>query len=114
MAYFFLLILTLASEGVIAYLFGFREKKDQLNIALINGTTHPLFVSTVYSASLPIWTQKVEMGIFIFFLEACVVVIEFLFLRWLYPKKEILFLFLVSLVMNGSSAFIGSWIFLRN
>ncbi len=111
MAYAITLLVTLLIEGVVVFLFGFRTAVDQIRIALISGITHPLLYLSLMFLEAFRWRGMADIEGAILILEGCVVAVEFLLLLWIYPKKRKMFLFLVSLSMNGASAFIGFFSF---
>ena len=97
------LITTLVIETMIAFIIGIR-KKDILNIVLINFITNPLIVSlTVYFGfNYGIKAEKIAIIV----LEILVLITEgFLYSKFLEYKK--INGFIISLILNFSSYFIG-------
>lgn len=94
------LLFTILIELIVALILGVRDKKDILNIILVNTMTNPLLVSvTVYITYNRIFNRIV-------ILELLVVIIEgFTYKKILNFKK--INPFVLSLILNASSYFIG-------
>ena len=111
MSYLFALALTLLIEGAVVFLFGFRSIRYQVSVALVNGITHPLFHLILLLSATPLLRTLSDIILVIGMLEGVIVMVEFFFLAWLYPKKKKIFLLFVSLCMNTASALAGFFIF---
>ena len=111
MAYFIALALTLLIEGAVVFLFGFRTIRDQLQVALVNGMTHPVFHALILLIGTADWKGVPDMAITLLIFEAIITVAEWFLLSRLYPEKEKLFLLLTSLCVNAASAAATSLIF---
>ena len=98
------LILTIIIESAAAFLFGVRNKKDFLNILLINVITNPLVVTTEVAVGMLFGNGTAE--IFEYFVEAAVVLTEGLFYRKFLRYKKINPI-LLSFILNGLSYLIG-------
>ena len=100
------LILTILIEGLIAFILGYR-KKDLLNVILVNIVTNPIVVT------IPVYFN-VKYGVFernisLIILELLTLFIEgFIYFKCLKRKK--INPFLLSLILNFSSYFIGIFI----
>lgn len=98
------LLLTIFIEVIVGILIGIRNKKDILNIVLVNILTNPLVVS------IPIYVL-VKYGynyqiISLVILEVLTVIIEgFIYFKVLIYKK--INPFIISLILNLSSYLIG-------
>ena len=98
------LICTIIIEVIVALILGVRDKKDILNIVLVNVVTNPIVVS------LPVlmlvkYGYNVRM-ITLVILEIITVIVEgLIYLRVLKYKK--INPFLISLILNASSYLIG-------
>jgi hypothetical protein len=98
------LVCTIIIEVIIAYILKIRDKKDILNIILVNIVTNPIVVS------LPIlmlvkYGYKVRLNTLIF-LEILTVIVEgLIYLKVLKYKK--INPFIISLILNLSSYLIG-------
>lgn len=97
------LLFTILIELIVALILGIRDKKDILNIILVNTMTNPLLVSvTVYITYNRIFNRIASIII----LELLVVIIEgFTYKKTLNFKK--INPFVLSLILNASSYFIG-------
>jgi hypothetical protein len=107
--YLFALLLTLAIEGAVAWLFGFRQGRSQLAIAMINCLTNPaLNLLLLILAWLGV---EVHLPLVIL-LEILVVVVEWRLLVYVFgaPKRR---LFILSLLANAASFLAGIWLFWR-
>ena len=102
------LILTIAVELTVAWLFGLRSKKELLTIVLVNVITNPLlnYLLMVNSHFRLISQTKVLM----LFLEAGIVIVEWRLLVWALAQKANKMLAL-SAVMNASSFIAGLLLF---
>lgn len=91
----FAMLITIASEVIVGFLFGFRKKRQVISIILVNLITNPLM-------NFFILTEHAMNGfsfIEVVFLEVIVILVEWLLLFFALkepPKK----LFILSLVMN--------------
>ena len=98
------LIITLIIEIIIAFIIGVRNKKDFLNITLVNVLTNPLVVSISIYINIRYGLELRDM--WIIFLELSAFIIEgIIYYKVLNYKK--INVFVVSLILNGSSYFIG-------
>ena len=97
------LFFTILIELIVALILKVRDKKDILNIILVNTMTNPLLVSlTVYITYNRIFNRILSVII----LELLVVVIEgFTYKKVLKFKK--INPFILSFILNASSYFIG-------
>lgn len=97
------LLFTILIELIVALILGVRDKKDILNIILVNTMTNPLLVSvTVYITYNRIFNRIASIVI----LELLVVIIEgFTYKKILNFKK--INPFVLSLILNAASYFIG-------
>lgn len=97
------LFFTILIELIVALILKVRDKKDILNIILVNTMTNPLLVSlTVYITYNRIFNRILSVII----LELLVVLIEgFTYKKVLKYKK--INPFILSLILNASSYFIG-------
>lgn len=94
------LILTLLIEGFSAFIIGIREKKDLLNVALVNCMTNPIVVVSTVLVGL-FFGREVRIPVEIIE-EISVVIIEgFVYYKVLRFRK--INPFLVSLILNGIS-----------
>lgn len=100
------LSLTIIIELSLAVILGIRDKKDILNIILVNVMTNPLLVSlTTYITYNRIFNRI----LFIIIMEVLVVIIEgFTYKKILKFKK--INPYVLSLILNASSYFIGELI----
>jgi membrane-bound ClpP family serine protease len=101
------LLLTLAIEGCVAWLFGFRRRRSQLAVAMINVITNPvlnllLLVLAYLGLDVTLWL--------IFPLEVVVVAAEWGLLVYAFgdPKGR---LFVLSLLANAASFLAGILLF---
>lgn len=97
------LFFTILIELIVALILKVRDKKDILNIILVNTMTNPLLVSlTVYITYNRIFNRTLSVIV----LELLVVLIEgFTYKKVLKYKK--INPFILSLILNVSSYFIG-------
>lgn len=97
------LLFTILIELIVALILGVRDKKDILNIILVNIMTNPLLVSvTVYITYNRIFNRIASIVI----LELLIVIIEgFTYKKVLKYKK--INPFILALILNFSSYFIG-------
>lgn len=97
------LFFTILIELIVALILKVRDKKDILNIILVNTMTNPLLVSlTVYITYNRIFNRTLSVIV----LELLVVLIEgFTYKKVLKYKK--INPFILSLILNASSYFIG-------
>lgn len=100
------LLSTIIIELLLALILGIRDKKDILNIILVNVMTNPLLVSlTTYITYNRIFNRI----LFIIIMEVLVVIIEgFTYKKILKFKK--INPYVLSLILNASSYFIGELI----
>ena len=101
------LLLTIIIELVVALILSVRDKKDILNIILVNVLTNPVVVMTQTILYIN-YGHNIEM-IGIIILEIFVVFIEGLIYKKTLEYNEIN-PFLLSLLLNASSFFIGELI----
>ena len=101
------LILTIIIELIIGIILGVRDKKDLLNILLVNVITNPIVVSIPILIYL-YYGYKYEI-ISLYVLEILTVIVEgFIYSKTLKYKK--INPFLLSLLLNLSSYLIGELI----
>lgn len=100
------LLSTIIIELLLALILGVRDKKDILNIILVNTMTNPLLVSLItYITYNRIFNRTVSIVI----MEILVVIIEgFTYKKILKFKK--INPYVLSLILNASSYFIGELI----
>lgn len=99
------LTLTVIIEIVLAIVFGLREKKDIINVILVNFITNPI-VSTV-PFFFNIFYGLYYRNIVLFILEILTVIIEgFVYNKYLSFKK--INPYMLSLLLNVGSYFIGN------
>lgn len=101
------LLLTILIELAIALILGVRDKKDVINVILVNVITNPVVVMSQILLYLK-FGYKIEM-IGIIVLEILVVPIEGLIYNKVLTYRKIN-PFLLSLVLNGASFLIGELI----
>lgn len=101
------LLLTILIELAIALILGVRDKKDIINVILVNVITNPVVVMSQILLYLK-FGYKIEM-IGIIVLEILVVPIEGLIYNKVLTYRKIN-PFLLSLVLNGASFLIGELI----
>lgn len=99
------LLLTIIIELGIAILLGIREKKDILNIIVINCITNPI-LNYIMMVVLYLTSNNLIIYSLLFLFEIIVIIIEYLFYR-----KKLLFkninLLLLSIILNISSVIVG-------
>ena len=98
------LLLTIILELVVAFVIGIKNKKDIINVILVNIITNPLVVT------IPVYFNikygLLERNIMLFVLEILTVITEgYIYKRVLDYKK--LNPFILSIILNLSSYFIG-------
>jgi hypothetical protein len=103
------LLLTIAIELVVVWLFGYRDKLFLLSLVLINVITN---LSLNYLLLLNNVFFLINNLLLIIVLEAFVIVIEGLMLAY-FTYQEKGRMLLLSLVMNLASAFIGFYLLFR-
>ena len=105
--YLLALVLTVAIEGGVAWLFKLRTVRSQLTVALINCITNPTLNFFVYWLA---W-RGVEVTLFrVFLLEILVVIVEWGLLVYAFNGRKRRLLIL-SLAMNGASFLAGVLLF---
>lgn len=101
------LFCTIVIETVMALIIGIREKKDLLNVILVNIVTNPLVV--IFPVVFEIQFGYQERMISIIVLEVLAFLFEgFVYYKWL--KYQKINGFLVSLILNMSSYWLGELI----
>lgn len=99
------LVLTILIELFVLFLLGFKDKRLYLAITLINLITNPILNITIFLSHNLINS----FGYFyVLFLEALVVVSEYLMLKLTFKQSKIQF-FRLSFVLNASSFLFGIW-----
>ena len=100
----FCLIMTIIIELSFALILGVKNKKDILNVILVNLLTNPLVTSIPILVLITIgWKERI---ISLIILELLTLITEgFIYLKTLSYKK--LNPFLLALILNGASYFIG-------
>ena len=98
------LLCTIIIETLIAIIIGIRDKKDILNVILVNIITNPIVVT------IPVYFNVrfglLERNISLYILEILALVVEgFIYLKTLKYKK--INGFIISLILNLSSYLIG-------
>lgn len=101
------LALTIVIELIISLLLGVRDKKDILNIILVNVITNPVVVMSQVLLYLRFGYKIEIIGVII--LEVLVVIVEGLIYRKVLNYKRINPL-LLALILNASSFLIGELI----
>ena len=94
------LLLTILFEGIVAYLLGFRNKKSQLLIMLVNIITNPILVTI---SLFLMYYLDIDKALWIIYgiLEPIVIYVEYLlFKKYLNEKYNYI---LLSFVLNVSS-----------
>ena len=98
------LILTILFETVLAFILKVRDKKDLLNVVLVQVITNPIVVSFPFVILLLKGIRYYQPTIYI--LEVITVIVEgFIYYKVLNYRK--INPFLLSLILNGSSYLIG-------
>ncbi len=105
--YLFTLLLTIAIEGCVVSLLGFRKSQYMLAVVAINLITHPTLNYLILVLGYP--------GIQVTFLliavlEILVVVVEWQLLVYMFRGSKVRFL-ITSLLANAASFFIGVLLF---
>lgn len=101
------LLLTIIIEVIVGLLIGIRNKKDIINIILVNIVTNPIVVSVPILIYLYFGYKYERLSLYI--LEIITLFVEgFIYLKVLNYKK--LNPFLISLLLNLSSYLIGELI----
>ena len=98
------LILTIIIETIIGIIIGIRNKKDILNVVLVNMITNP-FV-TIVPVTLNIYVSLQARNISLYILEVLVLFTEGLIYKKVLNYKKINWL-LISLILNLASFGIG-------
>ena len=98
------LILTIIIEVVIAIIIGIRNKKDILNVILVNMITNPIV--NVVPIMLNIYVSLKARNISIYILEVLVFFTEGLIYKMVLNYKKLNY-FLISFILNLSSYGIG-------
>lgn len=101
------LLLTILIELIVALILSLREKKDIINVILVNIITNPIVVMTQILLYMNFGSNIEKIGIGI--LEILVVLVEGLIYRKVLRNNNINPFFL-SLLLNASSFFIGELI----
>src|SRR5512147_2771210 len=101
------LSLTVAIEGCIAYLLGFRTRQAMLAVALINVITHVILNYLLLVLS---YLGMDTTFAFIAFLEVLVVLAEWQMLVYVFHNPKGCFL-IMSTLANGTSFFVGVLLF---
>lgn len=101
------LLLTIVIELIVALILSVRDKKDIINIILVNVITNPVVVMTQTLLYVKFGSSIELIGIII--LEILVVLVEGLIYKKVLDFKKINPL-LLSLLLNASSFFIGELI----
>ena len=102
------LLLTIVVEGIVAWLFGLRTKRELLTIALINVITNPLLNYLIAVNSY--FHLILQTTILILCLEVAIVLVEWRLLVWVLRQSTQKML-LLSFVMNACSYLAGLLIF---
>lgn len=100
----FCLLMTILIEVILSLILGVRDKKDILNIILVNVLTNPLVTSIPILVLVTIgWKERIIMLII---LELLTFIVEgLIYYKTLKFKK--INPFLLSLILNGASYLIG-------
>ena len=98
------LVLTILIEGIIAVIIGIRDKKDILNIILVNIITNPIVVSLPFVFLIVFGYTYYKISFYI--LEVITLLVEGLIYYKVLNYKKIN-PFIISLILNGSSYLIG-------
>lgn len=98
------LLCTIIIEIIVAIILNIKDRKDLINVILVNVLTNPLVVS------LPIFIlykyNKIYSNVLFIILELLTLVIEGVIYKNYFNFKKIN-PFLISLILNGSSYFVG-------
>jgi len=98
------LILTIIIEVIVGIIIGIREKKDILNVVLVNMITNPIV--NVVPIVLNVYVSLKARSISIYTLEIITLFTEGLIYKKVLKYKKINY-FLISLILNLSSYGIG-------
>ena len=98
------LVLTIIIELVLALILGVREKKDIINIILVNVITNPIVVLTPIIIYLKFNSSMGRISLYI--LEVLTVLVEGLIYKKVLEYKKINWI-LLSLILNATSFIIG-------
>ena len=98
------LLLTILIEGIIAIIIGIRNKKDILNVILVNIVTNPIVVSLPFVFLITYGYKYYRISFYI--LEIVTLIVEGLIYYKVLNYKKIN-PFIISLILNGSSYLIG-------
>ena len=98
------LILTIIIEVIVGIIIGIRNKKDILNIVLVNMITNPIV--NIVPITLNVYVSLKARTISIYILEVIVLFTEALIYKKVLKYKKINY-FLISLILNLSSYGIG-------
>ena len=106
------LVLTIIMEVILAFIIGIRDKKDIFNVILVNIVTNPIVVSLPFLIMMLYGYRYYKPTIYA--LEILTLLVEgFIYYKVLKYKK--INPFLVSLILNAGSYFIGevinSWLY---
>ena len=101
------LLVTIIVELLVAFVIKIHNKKDILNIILVNIITNPLLVSIMYVIFLK-YGRNVQTILEII-LEVVILVVEGMFYRK-YLKYNKINPFLISFILNIFSYILGSWL----
>lgn len=101
------LVLTIIIELVLALILGVRDKKDIINVILVNIITNPIVVLVPILIYLKFGNYYSKLTLFI--LEILTVIVEGLIYKKVLKYKKINW-FLLSLLLNISSFLIGELI----
>ena len=101
------LLLTIIIELIVALILGVRDKKDILNVILVNIITNPVVVVSQTILYIKFGYNVEMIGIAI--LEVLVIIVEGLIYKKVLDYKKIN-PFLLSLLLNAASFFIGELI----
>lgn len=104
------LLLTIIIELGIALLLGIREKKDILNLIVINCITNPI-LNYIMMVVMYLTFNNIIMYFLFFLLEIMVIIIEYIFYRrkLIFEKLNLL---LLSTILNISSVILGFVIYI--
>ena len=97
------LVCTIVIESLVALIIGVRDKKDFVNIVLVNVVTNPIVVVFPYIISL--YNHNLRIVSLVLF-EIMAFVVEALIYKKVLKYKKINY-FSISLILNASSYFIG-------
>lgn len=98
-------LITLVIETTVAYILKIKDKKDILNVILVNLLTNPLLNAIIITIN--IFIGIFERNIVLLILEISIIFIEgFIYHKVLNYKK--INAYLLALILNFSSYFIGT------